>query len=195
MAAVMRQKAYVQPSEYQQQLKSRAGFRPAAQSRSIQPIPEHKVAANDAQPAPAQSTAAKGEAAAVPELVNNKKGKLTAQFGEPPETIVRERGHGHCTLHRGKLLGEGGFARVYEVREDGTDNIKAIKVISKDQLKTTKNRGKLFAEIKLHQAMAHPNIVHFEECFEDTENVYMVMQICPNGVSELVLDLYQKLTD
>lgn len=80
------------------------------------------------------------------------------------------------------MLGEGGFARVYSAIEEADGTLKAIKVISKDQLKTTKNRGKLFAEIKLHQAMSHINIVRFEECFEDTENVYMVMEVCSNGV-------------
>jgi serine/threonine protein kinase len=115
----------------------------------------------------------------------DKVGKLTQQYGEPPALVKRDRGHTRNLLHRGPLLGEGGFARVYSAVEavDGTS--KALKVISKQQLKTTKNRGKLFAEIKLHQAMAHDNIVRFEECFEDHENVYMVMELCHNGASRV----------
>lgn len=112
-----------------------------------------------------------------------KPGKLTEAYGEPPEWVKRDRGHTRNLLHRGPLLGEGGFARVYAATEHCDGTLKALKVISKDQLKTTKNRGKLFAEIKLHQSMKHENIVQFDECFEDHENVYMVMELCPNGVS------------
>ena len=111
-----------------------------------------------------------------------KGGKLTAQYGEPPEIIKRTRGNRELLLRRGVLLGEGGFARVYTAMEVENGQTKAIKVIDKDQLQTTKNRGKLFAEIKLHQAMCHTNIVRFEECFEDDQNVYMVMEVCTNGV-------------
>lgn len=28
--------------------------------------------------------------------------------------------------------------------------------------------------------MVHPNIVHFKECFEDTSNIYMILELCPN---------------
>jgi serine/threonine protein kinase len=41
----------------------------------------------------------------------------------------------------------------------------------------------LWAEIKLHQMLAHPHVVRFEDCFEDAENVYMVLELCDNGVS------------
>lgn len=136
-------------------------------------------AAKPGKPAERETVAepAKEEAAPV------KGGKLTAQYGEPPEIVKRTRGNRELRLRRGVLLGEGGFARVYTAMEEETGQTKAIKVIDKDQLQTTKNRGKLFAEIKLHQAMCHTNIVRFEECFEDDQNVYMVMEVCTNGVS------------
>jgi len=41
----------------------------------------------------------------------------------------------------------------------------------------------LWAEIKLHQMLSHPHIVGFEDCFEDEENVYMILELCQNGVS------------
>lgn len=33
--------------------------------------------------------------------------------------------------------------------------------------------------------LSHPNIVRFDDCFEDEENVYMVLELCENGVSIL----------
>jgi serine/threonine protein kinase len=98
------------------------------------------------------------------------------------------------------VLQQGGFARVYEAK-DARNVRHAIKVINKNALKTTKNRTKarllhpgrslvyitnttrqLFAEIKIHKSLHHPNIVDFEECFEDEENVYMVLELCEGGV-------------
>ena len=37
-------------------------------------------------------------------------------------------------------------------------------------------------QIKIHQAMVHPHIVRFENCFEDVGNVFMVLTLCANGV-------------
>lgn len=40
----------------------------------------------------------------------------------------------------------------------------------------------LFGEIKIHQAMKHPNIIEFEHCFEDDGHVYMKLELCSHGV-------------
>lgn len=47
-------------------------------------------------------------------------------------------------------------------------------------------KPQLWAEIKLHQMLRHPNIVRFEDCFEDEENVYMVLELCDHGVSDKI---------
>jgi serine/threonine protein kinase len=105
--------------------------------------------------------------------------------------------------HVSGVLQQGGFARVYEAK-DARNVRHAIKVINKNALKTTKNRTKacslqlsgslvyithttcqLFAEIKIHKSLHHPNIVEFEECFEDEENVYMVLELCEGGVCSM----------
>ncbi|GJE85129.1 Pkinase-domain-containing protein [Phanerochaete sordida] len=78
------------------------------------------------------------------------------------------------------MLGEGGFARVYEV-EDRQKKRWACKVVTKQSLKTKKAKTKLYAEIKIHRALKHPNIVRFMDCFEDDENVYMTLELCHNG--------------
>ena len=40
---------------------------------------------------------------------------------------------------------------------------------------------KLQSEIRIHRSMHHPNIVQFENFFEDEENVYIIMEICTNS--------------
>ena len=39
----------------------------------------------------------------------------------------------------------------------------------------------LYAEIKIHRSLTHPNIVTFHDCFEDNDNVYMTLELCPSG--------------
>lgn len=81
----------------------------------------------------------------------------------------------------GKLLGQGGFARVYQVQgPDG--NAMAFKAINKEALlHQRKNRSKVLAEILIHRSLHHPNIVHFVDLFQDEANVYFKLELCSNG--------------
>jgi serine/threonine protein kinase len=36
------------------------------------------------------------------------------------------------------------------------------------------------SEIKIHKQMEHPKIVHLEKYFEDKDNVYIILELCPN---------------
>ncbi|KAG8797390.1 Cell cycle serine/threonine-protein kinase cdc5/MSD2 [Serendipita sp. 398] len=110
-----------------------------------------------------------------------------------PPAIIRDQKE-TLVFHKVGFLGEGGFARVYEAK-DAQGVPHAIKVISKADLKTTKNRTKLFAEIKIHKSLDHPNIVKFEECFEDEENVYMVLELCQGGSLVDLIRRRKRLTE
>ena len=46
---------------------------------------------------------------------------------------------------------------------------------------STNTHPQLYAEIKIHKSLQHPNIVNFQECFEDDDNVYMTLELCPSG--------------
>lgn len=71
----------------------------------------------------------------------------------------------------------------------------AAKVVAKASLKTPKAKGKvipledyvdtqLIGEIKVHQSLQHPNIVRYQECFEDKTNVYIILELCENKVPQ-----------
>lgn len=94
---------------------------------------------------------------------------------------------------RGKLLGKvkknsfyrfnlhskkGGFAKCYEFTNLHTGQIYAAKVIDKSTLVKSKTRQKLSSEIKIHSSMNHKHIVKFEKYFEDSKNVYILLEIC-----------------
>lgn len=48
-------------------------------------------------------------------------------------------------------------------------------------------RYQLLAEIKIHRSMNHKNIVKFYKCFEDSENVYMLLELCEKTVRMKVI--------
>ena len=105
-----------------------------------------------------------------------------------------------------KLLGKGGFAVVYSVKDlkytssnnnasgngdgNGGDDddagatsrrqsqYYAAKVVSKKNLERQKQKDKMLAEIRIHRAAEHEYIVKFTKCFEDEINVYILMEKC-----------------
>ncbi|KAK4705480.1 hypothetical protein P7C70_g731, partial [Phenoliferia sp. Uapishka_3] len=158
--------------------------RPLQPRNTSPPPPPLSSMTTTQQPRPPPPPPPAAVAQEQPAKPKEKMAKLTEQWGEPPTVIKRD----NESIVRGELLGEGGFARVYVATEPGGAK-KAVKVISKEQLKSSKNKGKLFGEIKIHQAMQHPNIISFEHCFEDTGHVYMQLELCSNGS---LLDLLRK---
>lgn len=84
---------------------------------------------------------------------------------------------------RGKFLGKGGFAKCYECTNLDTKKVTAAKIIPKSTLQKSRQRAKLLSEIKIHRSLRHVGIVSFEHVFEDSENVYILLELCNNQVS------------
>ncbi|KAF7301457.1 Serine/threonine-protein kinase [Mycena indigotica] len=96
----------------------------------------------------------------------------------PPKIIADKSGR--QKYQRVGFLGEGGFARVYEIMDSSTKRL-ACKVVTMSSLKTKKAKTKLYAEIKIHRSLSHPNIVKFIDCFEGDDNVYITLELCTSG--------------
>ncbi|KAL7416413.1 kinase-like domain-containing protein [Mrakia frigida] len=110
-----------------------------------------------------------------------------------PPMLIKDSGR-QLEFQRLGFLGEGGFARVYEAQDEGGRRL-ALKCVSKKTLLTTKTKTKLYAEIKLHKMLDHPNIVRFKECFDDDENVYMGLELCEKGSMMDVLRRRKSMTE
>ena len=87
---------------------------------------------------------------------------------------------------RGKLLGKGGFAKCYEVVNLDSRQFLAAKIIPKANLNKTRSKQKLLSEIRIHKSLIHSHIVQFEHVFEDNENVYILLELCPHHVFILI---------
>lgn len=99
------------------------------------------------------------------------------------------------SYQRGKLLGKGGFARCFEFTSLETGKHFAAKVVPKVTLKKARSKQKLMSEIKIHRTAKHPNIVNFEHFFEDSENVYILLELCQNHTLSEVLRRRKRLTE
>lgn len=119
------------------------------------------------------------------EKPKKKKEKLSSLCKTPPSLIRTRTGKDY---KRGLFLGEGGFARCFQIRDD-SGRIFAAKTVAKASIKSDKTKTKLLSEIKIHKSMSHPNIVQFIDCFEDDVNVYILLEICPN---QSLMDLLKK---
>lgn len=73
---------------------------------------------------------------------------------------------------------QGGFAKCYEIQNVQSDRIFAGKIVPKSLMIKHNQREKMTQEIAIHQSLDHKNIVKFLSFFEDTTNVYIVLELC-----------------
>lgn len=112
--------------------------------------------------------------------------RSSRRTGEESElgTIIEEKlvkPSGDVSVKRyskGRYLGKGGFARVYEITNLETRKVCAAKIVAKSTLTRSRAKQKLMSEIKIHRGLHHPNVVGFEHFFEDSENVYILLELC-----------------
>jgi len=77
-----------------------------------------------------------------------------------------------------KKLGEGSYGSVCKGKNKSTQQVRAIKTIPKAQMT---NIDRFKQEIAIMKMMDHPNIIRLFETFQDTRNIYLVMELCAGG--------------
>eukprot|EP00842_Homolaphlyctis_polyrhiza_P003477 jgi/Hompol1/412/HPOL_003644-RA len=160
--------------------------------------PQPRVAGASRQPGAAASVSAQTQgqqapqAAAAPAPVPVPVPSVRERPPSPPPHLFDSATKAHYAV--GPLLGQGGFARCYEVT-DSEANRFAVKVVHKPSLKSSKQTQKLLSEIKIHKSFAHPSIVKFHHVFEDDENVYMILELCENKTFVDMLKKRKRLTE
>ena len=93
---------------------------------------------------------------------------------------------------RGKLLGKGGFAAVYEVRERSLKAARiaktyAIKVVEKASLDKESSLKRYERELALHRTISHAHIVKFQHHFQTKDLSFIIMDFCERGSLSLRL--------
>ncbi|XP_055334358.1 serine/threonine-protein kinase PLK1-like [Paramacrobiotus metropolitanus] len=81
---------------------------------------------------------------------------------------------------KGKFMGKGGFARCYELLDTKQKTVWAGKIVPKSLLQKPHHREKMSLEIQIHREVHHQHIVGFHTYFEDSDNIYVLLELCRN---------------
>jgi len=93
-----------------------------------------------------------------------------------------------------KKIGEGGFSKVYKVREKETGEIRGMKEVNKSKITNVNN---FKTEIKILAMLDHPNILRLFEVIEDSKSFYLIMELCTGGelLSRMTNNHYKEKED
>ncbi|XP_071557610.1 serine/threonine-protein kinase polo [Temnothorax nylanderi] len=79
---------------------------------------------------------------------------------------------------KGRFFGKGGFAKCYEITESKSHHVFAGKIVPKSLMAKSNQREKMTQEIAIHQTLNHKHIVGFHGFFDDTNNIYIILELC-----------------
>ncbi|KAK4879314.1 hypothetical protein RN001_007460 [Aquatica leii] len=95
---------------------------------------------------------------------------------EIPDIIVDV--NTRTSYKKGRFFGKGGFAKCYEIIDSTRNRTYAGKIVSKKLMAKQNQRDKMTQEINIHRSLSHKNIVGFHGFFEDSLNVYIILELC-----------------
>ncbi|KAI9268713.1 kinase-like domain-containing protein [Sporodiniella umbellata] len=98
---------------------------------------------------------------------------------EEPVDLSTEVSLCHFTLL--KSVGRGAFGKVRVVRHKGTGQLYALKYISKEKCLETKTSQNILSERQLLKHLDHPLIVNLRYSFQDSQNLFMVLDLMLGG--------------
>ena len=89
-----------------------------------------------------------------------------------------------------KKLGHGTFGQVFKIMQKQTGNIRAMKIIPKNNLKPGFTDKDIIHEITIMKNLDHPHIIKLYEFYIDEYNYYLINEYCTEGdLSEKMVKL------
>ena len=80
-----------------------------------------------------------------------------------------------------KIIGRGGFGRVWKVLHKPTKKIYAMKSMLKTRIIDTKNEQNVIDEREILSKLNHPFIANMHYAFQDYSNLYLVQDYLSGG--------------
>ncbi|XP_077232820.1 serine/threonine-protein kinase AtPK2/AtPK19-like [Tasmannia lanceolata] len=109
-------------------------------------------------------------------------------FDDINPELVKKQGVGLEDFEVMKLVGQGAFGKVFQVRKKGTSEIYAMKVMRKDKIMEKNHSEYMKAERDILTKIDHPFIVQLRYSFQTKYRLYLVLDFVNGG--HLFFQLY-----
>ena len=101
---------------------------------------------------------------------------------QPPHIITDVTVSPSRKFLRRDQIGKGAFATVFAVKEVRKGLSFAVKAINKNLGVNSKKRMRqVKREIKIHRELSHVNVIQFKKTFDDSNFVYLLLELAPNN--------------
>ncbi|KAL4705263.1 hypothetical protein ACJJTC_010282 [Scirpophaga incertulas] len=84
----------------------------------------------------------------------------------------------NSSYQRLRFFGKGGFAKCYEIQDLAKHQVYAGKIVSKKLMVKSSQKEKMAQEISIHRSLQHQHVVNFHSFFEDSKNIYIILELC-----------------
>lgn len=88
---------------------------------------------------------------------------------------------GPSSFEKVKLIGRGDVGKVYLVKEKSSNQLYAMKVLSKKEMVKRNKIRRVIAEQQILKMSNHPFIVTLYHCFQSEKSLFFVMEYCVGG--------------
>lgn len=118
--------------------------------------------------------------------------KGLGDLSDGEEGVLRSTKVGPQDFELLKCVGQGGFAKVFQCRKKGTDDIYAMKVMTKSKIMEKNHRGYMMAEKEILTKVIHPFVVQLQYSFQTRTKLYLILDFINGG--HLFFQLYKQGT-
>ena len=87
------------------------------------------------------------------------------------------------------LIGIGTYGKVFKIRNKKTGRIKAMKVLSENQLKKNFKEEDLIHEIKVLKSVSHENIVKLSQVYRDEDDYFFITNFCNEDYLNKIINI------
>ena len=94
-----------------------------------------------------------------------------------------------------KKLGKGAFGECFSVESLEDEKVYAAKIVSKNSLSKEKSKKSIVEEIEVQKKLDSSHVVKVKDCYEDNNNVYIILELCENKSLENLIDKRGNLTE
>lgn len=93
------------------------------------------------------------------------------------------------------VIGTGSSSKVLLVKQKGTGELMALKILNKKSIEERKQEEEVYLERRILTEITHPFIVGFKGSFQTEKKLYFLLEYCPGGDLYKLLDNHGRLAE